>query len=189
MPSHAFEPHFAALLADAEELDAAHAELRTGGPGRQYGLGSLNRAVVVSCVSAWEAYIEELVRESLRVLQPACPPGVWQALNAFVEDQLTRFNTPSRENVRVLIHRTIGLADIHAFWGWQNCTSDQVVARLRHVITLRHEIAHGVNPRPTVHNSYSRELPDFFRRLGRCMDAAVRQHLVNGHGIASPWLP
>jgi hypothetical protein len=43
------------LLRDAEELDDAHTELKTGSPGRQYGLASLNRAVVVMSVSAWES--------------------------------------------------------------------------------------------------------------------------------------
>jgi hypothetical protein len=189
VPSNALTGHLVVLLADAVELDRAHAELRTGRAGRQWGLGSLNRGVVGNCVSAWEAYIEQLVRESLHVLRPASPPGVWQSLNAFVEDQLTRFNNPIRDNVRNLIQRAIGLSDIHTFWSWQNCTSDQAMARLTHAMTLRHEIARGVNPRPTVHNSYSRDLPIFFRRLAHCTDEAVRRHLISVHGITNPWTP
>jgi len=100
LPSGAFTDHLRQLLADAAELEGAHGELRTGKPGRQYGLAALNRAEVVMCVSAWEAYVEQMVRESLQTLHPPSPPhGVWQALNAFVENQLVRFNTPNRENV------------------------------------------------------------------------------------------
>src|SRR5262245_28615509 len=75
MPSNAYTGHLLPLLRDAEELDEAHEELRTGAPGRQYGLASLNRATVVMCVSAWEAYIEELVRESLTALRPIAVPN------------------------------------------------------------------------------------------------------------------
>ncbi len=52
MPSKAYRDHLVVLLSDAEELTKAHKKLRTGKPGRQWGLGSLNRAVVVSAVSA-----------------------------------------------------------------------------------------------------------------------------------------
>jgi uncharacterized protein (DUF433 family) len=47
MPSNAFTVHLDQLLQDARELDAIHSQLRTGNPGRQFGLASLNRAAVV----------------------------------------------------------------------------------------------------------------------------------------------
>ena len=61
--------------------------------------------------------------------------------------------------------------------------------RLAAAMRLRHQIAHGVNPRPSVHNQYSSPLPDFFRRLGRATDDAVRNHLVNVIGLVNPWPP
>jgi hypothetical protein len=141
-------------------------------------------------VSAWEAYIEELVRESLIALRPPAPPlGVWPALNATVRGQLGRFNTPNTENIRLLISDAIGLPEIQTTWRWQNCTSDQAAQRLADAMTLRHQIAHGVNPRPVVPTTYSASLPMFFRRLARCTDRAVRDHFVNVHGIAYPWPP
>jgi hypothetical protein len=79
--SQAYMSHLVVLLEDAEELDAAHRRLRTGRVGRQWRLGALNRGVVVLSVSAWEAYIEELVREAIRAIKPAAAPiGVWPAL-------------------------------------------------------------------------------------------------------------
>ena len=74
MPSNALSVHLDQLLTDATELDTIHTQLRTGLPGRQYGLASLNRAAVVISVSAWESYVEELMRESLEALRPAAPP-------------------------------------------------------------------------------------------------------------------
>jgi hypothetical protein len=87
-------------------------------------VAALNRAVVITCASAWEAYIEALVRESLNVLRPPAPPlGLWPALNAAVRAQLGRFNTPNTENIRMLISDAVGLQDVQTAWAWQNCTS------------------------------------------------------------------
>lgn len=190
MPSQAFSGHLIQLLADAEELKNAHSALRTGSPGRQYGLAAINRASVILCVSAWEAYVEELVRESLTALRPAVPPlGVWPAHNASVRSQLGRFHTPNADQVRVLISDAIGLSDVHLSWSWRNCTPSQAVQRLTVAMDLRHRIAHGVNPRPVVHHVYASQLPDFFRRLARCTDLAVRNHLVSVLSIPHPWPP
>jgi hypothetical protein len=163
LPSTALTGHLVPLLTDAADLELAHGQLRTGRPGRQYGLAALNRAVVVVCISAWEAYIEELVRESLAALRPPTPPlGSWPALNASVRGLLGRFNTPNADQVRQLFSDALGLPDIHLSWAWQNSTSTQAVQRLAFAMDLRHQIAHGVNPRPLVNNPYSSELPDFF---------------------------
>lgn len=190
MSSIAFSVHLERLLLDAEELDDAHTELRTGNPGRQYGLASLNRAVVVMTISAWESYIEEIMRESVHALRPAGPAlGAWPALNAHVMGLLGNFNTPNKSNVERLIRNCIGLADIHLSWNWQNCSNVQAVERLSDAMNYRHQIAHGVNPRPIIHNIYSSQLPQFFRRLARCTDTAVRNHLIGVHGLVAPWPP
>jgi hypothetical protein len=103
--------------------------------------------------------------------------------------RLGNFNNPSQENVERLIRNCLGLADVHLSWTWQNCTSAQAVQRLTDALNYRHHIAHGVNPRPTIHNFYSSQLPDFFRRLAHSTDDGVRDHLINVHGIAAPWPP
>ena len=189
MPSNAFTNHLEQLLLDAEELDNAHTELRTGNPGRQFGLASLNRAVVVMSVSAWESHIEELVRESVLVLRPIGPPfaAPWPALNAYVTARLNAFNTPNPHNVEQLLRNCLGLNGVHLMWTWQNCTSAQAVQRLVDAMAYRHQIAHGVNPRPIIHNNYSSQLPNFFRRLARSTDTAVRNHLVGALRLANPW--
>ncbi len=188
MPSNAFTVHLFNLLEDAENLNEAYDRLKTGKPGPQSELVPLNRAAVVICVSAWEAYIEELIRESVVAMRPAAPPlGAWSVHNAWILGQLGRFNNPNMENVRTLISDAIGLQDVQQSWVWQNCTSAQAIQRLTHAMRLRHQIAHGVNPRPAVNNDYSSQLPGFFRRLGRATDRAVRNHLVNAIGLVHPW--
>jgi hypothetical protein len=191
LASRSFTDHLVSLLADAEELDCGHRRLRTGRRGRQWGVGSLNRAAVVMCVSAWEAYIEELVKEALDAMRPAAgsPVGPFPALNASARGAVGRFNNPSVDNVRRLLSDTLGLLDVTSSWSWKNCTPQQARDRLAAAIEERHKIAHGVNPRPTVHNNYSRRLPAFFRHLGRCTDRAVRDHLVKTLGVPNPWPP
>jgi hypothetical protein len=190
MPSNAYTGHLEWLLSDAEELDEAHESLRTGAPGRQYGLAALNRATVVMCISAWEAYVEELVRESLTAIRP---PGItdpiWELLQAPTLRTLQRFNTPNTDQVRQLLTDSIRMPDVSASWFWRNCGAARARERLREAMDYRHQIAHGVNPRPVIHNSYSTQLPDFFRRLGQCTDNAVRAHLVDTLGVANPWPP
>jgi hypothetical protein len=176
------------LLQDAEELDAAHRRLRTGRQGRQWGLGALNRGVVVLAVSAWEAYVEELLKESVEALKPPVPPlGIWPALSASVRSNIGRFNNPDTDKVRALFSEGLGLLDVTAAWSWQAVDPRRARERLSEALRFRHQIAHGVSPRPIVQNAYARRLPGFFRRLGQQTDRAVRVHLVNNLGIAHPW--
>lgn len=188
MPSRAFTDYLDALLKDAEEIQNAHTELRTGNPGRQWGLGGLNRASVVMCVSAWEAYVEELIKESLEKMKPAgAPLGNWPALNASARSEIGRFNNPNPDKVRMLFADGIGLQNISDNWHWHGCSKKEAIDNLQKALNFRHKIAHGVNPRPTVHNYYSRWLPGFFRRLGKETDEAVKNYLVNVLSLPAPW--
>jgi len=189
LPSNAYLTRLETVLADADELNEAHASLRTGVAGRQYGLGALNRAVVVMCISAWEAYIEEVVKECLGVLRPHTPPlGVWPGLNAAARSQVGRFNNPNVQNTRQLIRDCIGLADITASWAWQRTAPERAIERLEEAIRYRHEIAHGVTPRPIIHNQqYARRLPDFFRLLGSKTDEGISAYLRDDLGILTGW--
>jgi hypothetical protein len=140
------------------------------------------------CLSAWEAYVEELSKEALQTFRPANPAGtVWQSMNANARAQIGRFNTPNADNIRALLSDAIGFPDVTIHWQWHNNTPRQARDRLQEAIRLRHEIAHGVNPRPTIHNNYSSGLPGLFRRLGQATDAAVRAYLVDTLGVANPW--
>jgi hypothetical protein len=148
----------------------------------------LNRAAVVMSMSAWESYVEELMRESAQALRPAAPPfATWEVLNNHVNAQPRGFHTPNTENVVRLIANCTGLAGVNHSWAWQSCTPAQAAQRLNEAMRHRHEIAHGVNPRPPIQNYYSTDLPEFVRQLARRTDAAVRAHLVTAHGLAHPW--
>ncbi len=189
MPSNAYDDRLETVLADADEINTGHGTLRTGNRGRQFGLGALNRAVVVMCVSAWEAYVEEVVKECLGILRPAAPPlGVWPAHNASVRNLVGRFNNPNVQLTQTLIRDCIGLDDITHYWIWSRTTARRSKERLEEAIWIRHQVAHGVIPRPIIHNQqYASRLPDFFRRLGKKTDAGITSYLSSDFGINTGW--
>ena len=79
------------------------------------------------------------------------------------------------------------MPDIQQAWAWPGFTAPQARERLQQVMEYRHQIAHGVNPRPAVDTLFARNLPQFFRRLARATDGRVRQHLATDLGIPEPW--
>jgi len=187
LPSNAYQFHLVVLLKDAEELTSAHAQLRTGKPGRQWGLGALNRAVVVSAVSAWEAYLEAVVLEVIGAARPTAPTLHWSSWNASARSTIGRLNKPTPAQVYAFLRDTIGLTGIASQWSWRRCTPQQAEQRLAEALRIRHEIAHGVNPRPIVHNTYARSLPGFFRKIGECTDDAIKTYAQGVLAIPLTW--
>ncbi len=193
MPSTAFTQHLVEWLWDADELLDAQRQLllHSAQRRRQWGRGSLNRAIVVTCVSAWEAYVEQVVIEAITAMRPAAgsPLGIWAALEASVNSSIRRLHTPNVDNVRGLLATSLGLPDVTIFWSWKNCTRARVLQQLARALQWRHQIAHGVHPRPVIPTKYATGLPKFFLRLGSRTDAGIRDYLVNNFGIAHPWPP
>lgn len=189
MPSKAYEQHLEAVLADAEELLSVHGKLKTGKQGRQWGLSAVNRAVIVMCVSAWEAYVEEVMVEALEALRPGAAAGsTYPALNASVRGDVGRFNTPNSQNVSKLMADAFGFANVASSWAWKGCTAIQATRLLDYLLKTRHQIAHGVRPRPKVINKQAAWFIDFVRRVAACTDNALRDYLVSTLGVVpEPW--
>lgn len=168
-----------ALLEDVEEILDGHKRLRTGKKGRQWGLGALNRAAIVMAVSAWEAYVEDLVEVCILELKPShqVPFGSWPALKANAGTLVGRFHNPGTAKVRELFRDAIGLPDVMSTWAWRNCSREVAMQRLDAPVAKRHEIAHGASPRPVVHNTYARAVSGFLRRLARRTDVATGAYL------------
>lgn len=188
MPSNAHSNVLQPLLSDVADLIGAHNQGRTGQRGRQWNLAGLNRSIVVMSVSAWEAYVEHVVEEAVDALRPVAPPlGPWPALRASVSSARGRFNTPNPDNVRGFVRDSLGLQDICASWVWQRTTANQARERLTQALRLRHQVAHGVHPRPTVNHAYASRLPEFFRRLAGCTDTGIAHYLDTQLGVQVNW--
>lgn len=89
--------------------------------------------------------------------------------------------------------RQYGLASLNraavviAVSAWEAYVEELAQDLLNEALALRHQIAHGVNPRPVIHNTYSNRLLSFVRRLAECTDNAVRNHFISSHGLMDPW--
>ncbi len=190
MPSTAFAVTFAQMLRDAEALVDTYSRLVALVPPPQGALDAVTRAVVVACLSAWEAFVETLIVEAVEAMRPpAGPLGSWPSHKATVLGETKRFNTPNPENVKTLLSLTLGLPDVTQGWSWPGSTVAVAVQDLTNAMRLRNQIAHGVNPRPTVSYQYASRLLDFFRELGLAADQTVRAHLVNALAVPAPWAP
>ena len=187
MSSSAFAIHLTQLLQDADELIDTHTLLSGIASLPQAKLDAVNRSVVVTSVSAWETYIEELACESVLAMQPPAgsPLGTWSVHYASILGHARRFHTPDPKSVKTIISD----ADVRLGWVWAGSNSAQSTQELLNVIELRHRIAHGKNPRPLVASKYANSLTEFFRRLAQATDQTVRHHLVNVLAVASPWPP
>ncbi len=187
MPSSSYTTVLEPLLADVADLIGAHEDGRTGQRGRQWHLSGLNRSIVVITVSAWEAYVESVVSEVVDAIRPAAPPlDPWPALKAHVDSSRGRFNTPNPDNVKKHV-ATIGVANITTAWAWQANSAAQVRQRLEDLVMLRHKIAHGVHPRPTVHHKYAVAAPALVRKVAQCTDAAIKLDVQNRLGVTLAW--
>ena len=187
MPSKAYSGVLIPLLADVGDLIGAHDQGRTGHRGRQWNLSGLNRSIVVISVSAWEAYVEAVVSEVVDAIRPAAPPlDPWPALKAFVDSSTKRFNTPNPDNVKKHV-AAIGIPDITASWSWRRNNSAHATQRLEDLVLLRHKIAHGVHPRPTIHHWYAKAAPELVRRIAECTDAAIAADVQTRLGVGLSW--
>jgi len=63
LPLSAFSIHLTQLLLDANELVDTHTLVNGVTPPPQQKLDALNRSIVVTSVSAWETYVEELAMQ------------------------------------------------------------------------------------------------------------------------------
>ena len=191
MPSNAYNDHFQVMMQDAEELLNAHRDLRTGQPGRQWGIGALNRSSLVMALSAWEHYVESLANEVVEIQMPTPPPllpSLWHSLKTTVAAAASRMNSPTPYNVRTLLCDACGLADVTAAWSWSYSPDAKAnTLALDELVKLRGQIAHGVNPRPTVHNTKAGIHVKFVRKLARATDDAVRDHLRSTMALNISW--
>lgn len=194
MPSNAFTDHLLALLNDVDEfLDDQNQLLATlnpaPAPGSSWASGALNRAVIVMCVSAWEAYIEHVAIDAVNALRPppGTPLGSWPSHYAIAQGLKDKLHTPDVKNVKELIVNATGLADIASSWTWGTTTAEQAKGKFEKAYNLRSRIVHGKSPLPVVTTAEATDYRHFFENLGSATDAAISAHIAAAFGLAPPW--
>lgn len=186
MPSKAMTTHFFELLNDAQSGIAMQHLLVAQGADQTL-IECLSRSIIVSCVSAWEAYLEELVREAIELLKPVnSPVGSWPVFRATSLSLVGRFNTPNTDQVRNLFAEVLGLQDIQQHWEWPGTTRSESRTKLHLIMDLRHQIAHGTRPRPIIPAPDASDYRVFFAQVAMETDVALRNFLI-ACGVAEPW--
>lgn len=146
---------FRRAMTHCDNLVAVHRGY--GGPtqGRRRREISVNRAIVVVTVAAWQAAVQDMVLAAIYAGQPlpdsAMTAETYGIVAGRARGSVEDFNTPNPENTRRLFLE-VGF-DPRPFWTWSQMGGQgvgvivlqphEVEQRMREWLSLRHDIAHG----------------------------------------------
>lgn len=152
---------FEAAMKHCDNIIVVHKEVGGGGAGRRYKEASLNRAVIVLAVAAWQAAIQDLTSALLDTAAPSGGSAIdrarYEASVGFVRKGIVDFSTPNGENSRRLMQGA-GF-DPYPSWayripggrgGYVSWTPSMVMTRLNEWLRIRHALAHGHAELPLV---------------------------------------
>ncbi|HBE21401.1 MAG TPA: hypothetical protein DEG17_23540 [Cyanobacteria bacterium UBA11149] len=159
-------------------------------------------SALATLVAAWEAYIEELVRNFFDVtanpLDPKFDAVHSIARNAAMES-IKRFNTPNFDNTRNLLVQYTGYDPI-GDWIWSVRSMNAVATRqmLNEILQVRHSFAHGFPIPPYSWTQTAtgkvrltakaiKDIEAFFRYLVYVTDRGMKQHIQTSYSIVVLW--
>lgn len=198
--------NFESAVKHCANIIEVHRGYGGGGMGRRYLEPSLDRAVVVLAVAAWQAAVQDMTTAILDTAAPSTKNrpkrARYYARVGNVTTAIKSFATPNAQNTVRLMH-SAGF-DPKPLWVWaspggrgrpfQHWTPAMASARLNEWLDVRHAIAHGHEELPVVDalesvrldglaSNPSIRLVDaeqcvaFLRRLVRLTAAGVAVHL------------
>ena len=159
-------------------------------------------SALAAFVAAWDAYINELVRNFFTTTANPLDPKFY-AVHSIARDTaeraLERFNTPNSENTRNLLIQNTGYDPIGDWvWSARSMSGLAVRQRLNDILRVRHSFAHGFaipayswtqTPTGKVRLT-ARAIDDvdgFFGHLVAVTDLGMKQHIQTIYGIVVPW--
>ena len=159
-------------------------------------------AALTSYVAAWNAYIDNLVRNFYDVIADSANPkfdAIHTLAKGIVENALKWFNTPNWKNTRDILNQCTGYDPINDWGGSQaNMNLQQVQQRLNEILRVRHTLAHGADM-PAYNWTQSpsgkvrltskaiQETEIFFKNLVNVTDSGMKAHIESTYGLASIW--
>ena len=159
-------------------------------------------ASLTSYVAAWNAYIDNLVRNFYDVIADSANPkfdAIHTLAKGIVENALTRFNTPNWESTRNLLNQYTGYDPINDWGGSQaNMNLQQVQQRLNEVLRVRHTLAHGSDMpaynwtqspsgRVRLTSKAIQEIEVFVKNLVTVTDIGMKAHIELTYRLANIW--
>ena len=159
-------------------------------------------AALAAYVAAWDAYINDLVREFYNVIADSSDSrfnAIHTIAQQAAEEALRRFNTPNSENTRRLLVQYTGYDPIND-WVWPRRAMGglQVRDRLNEILHVRHSFAHGFGMpaydwtqspmgRVRLTSKVIQETEAFFKNLVKVTDTGMKAHLNLTYGISNIW--
>ena len=159
-------------------------------------------AALTGYVAAWNAYIDNLVRDFYDMIADSANPkfdAIHTLAKGTIENALTRFNTPNWENTRNLLSQCTGYDPINDWGGSQtNMNLEQVRQRLNEILRVRHSLAHG-SDMPAYNWTQSpsgkvrltgkaiQKTDAFFKNLVKVTDRGMKTHIESTYGLTSIW--
>jgi RiboL-PSP-HEPN len=153
-------------------------------------------------VAAWEAYIENLVRDFFQIT--ADPTNIkfhviHTIANDTAERELKKFNTPNADNSRNLLIQASGY-DAISDWVWSARGMGAVATRQRldEILKVRHSFAHGFSIPAFSWNQASTgrvrltaksidDVQSFFKFLVSTTDDGMKKHIKINYNINLVW--
>jgi RiboL-PSP-HEPN len=177
MPSQAFLA-LSDRLKDLDDLKLAHADATSAhqnNPGRRWNVHGLNRSAILLLSAHLEGYLEDLMEEALRAVDPHLDGA-----------PLRRGFANPRPSFIDKFFALLGITDVtkDPSIHWPGASNTRVRARLSGLVDLRNQIAHGQQSTVQLNTvkRYRRLVVYFTRRI----DAVVRAHLTSITGVV-PW--
>lgn len=142
-------------ITHCDNLVAVHRGHGGANRGRRYQEVSIDRAVIVLAVAAWQAAVQDLTTALLDTARPAGPTPIdiarYDTLTGPCRKAISDFATPNAENTRRLMI-SAGF-DPHPLWTYNiaggqgrprsTWTPHMVSGRLNEWLKIRHALAHG----------------------------------------------
>ena len=159
-------------------------------------------AALTGYVAAWNAYIDNLVRDFYDVIADSANPkfdAIHTLAKGIVENAMTRFNTPNWGNTRNHLNQYTGYDPINDWGSSQaNMNLEQVQQRLNEILKVRHSLAHGSDMpaynwtqspsgRVRLTSKTIQETGTFFKNLVNITDSGMKAHIEATYKLASIW--
>ena len=159
-------------------------------------------AALAAYVAAWDAYINDLVREFYNVIADSSDlrfDAIYRVARQAAERALERFNTPNWENTRHLLDQCTGYDPIGDWvWARRGIGGLQVRERLNEILHVRHSFAHGFGMpaydwtqspmgRVRLTSKVIQETEAFFKNLVNVTDTGMKGHIDQTYGISNIW--
>ena len=159
-------------------------------------------AALTGYVAAWNAYVDNLVRNFYDVIADSTNPkfdAIYTLAKGTVENALARFNTPNWENTRNFLNQYTGYDPINDWGASQaNMNLEQVHQRLNEILRVRHSLAHGSDMpaynwtqspsgRVRLTSKAIQETGTFFKNLVNITDSGMKTHIEATYKLTSIW--